>query len=141
ALALGQHAHQRLEGGGLARPVAAHQGHDLAAAHFEVHVVQDLRCAIPGLQAAGAQQCVLGFRCHVHAVSAAAAAAGCLFFSKVFPVPKYTSCTLGWSRSSSGLPSAIRRPRASTIIRSAYAKTTSMLCSVNSTAMPRSVTN
>ena len=60
ALALGQHAHQRLERGGLARAIAAHQRHHLAAAHLQVHVVQDLRRAVPGLQPAGAQQCRFG---------------------------------------------------------------------------------
>ncbi|CFW03928.1 Uncharacterised protein [Bordetella pertussis] len=48
---------------------------------------------------------------------------------------------MGWLRISCAPPSAMRRSRASTIMRSAYANTTSMLCSVNSTAMPRSTTS
>src|SRR4029453_15776035 len=129
ALALDQHAHQRLQGGRLAGAVAAHQRDDLAAVDLQGHVEQDVRGTVPDVQPAGLQKSGVA-----HAVTTA-------FFSKVLPLPKYTSCTFGWSRISAGLPSAVRGPRASTSSRSAYANTTSMLCSVNSTARPRSVTS
>ncbi|MNW06029.1 hypothetical protein D3C71_2023650 [compost metagenome] len=85
ALALGQHTHQRLESGGLARAIAAHERHDFAPANVQVHVVQDLRRAVPSLQAFGLEQQFFGLvGRHGHAASALAAA----FFSNVLPVPK-----------------------------------------------------
>ena len=50
--------------------------------------------------------------------------------------PRYTACTRGSARTASGVPSAMILPRSSTITRSAKPNTTSMSCSVNSTAMP-----
>ena len=45
-----QQAHHRLEGGGFAGAVAAHQRHHFAAPHFEVHVVQYFCAPVPGAQ-------------------------------------------------------------------------------------------
>src|SRR6218665_1841736 len=135
AAAPAQHADERLARGGFCGAVAAHERDDFAAPHFEVDVVEDLRGAVPGAQGLGFQKRFV----RAHAVTPNAAAFSAIF-SKVLPLPKYTSCTFGWSRISSGLPCAMRRPRASTIMRSAYANTTSMLCSVKSTAMPRWMT-
>ena len=45
-------AHDRVQGRGLAGAVAAEQRHQLAAADLEVDAMQDVRFAVPGLQAA-----------------------------------------------------------------------------------------
>ena len=63
AAPLGQHAHQRLERGGLAGAVAAHERHHLAAPHLQVDVVEDLRGAVPGAQGLGFEEDV------VHAIA------------------------------------------------------------------------
>src|SRR5688500_15932057 len=123
AAAPGHEPHDGLQRGALAGAVAAHQRHYLAAAHFEGHLEQDLGGAVPGVQALHRQR-----RAH-------------RAFSKVRPVPKYTSCTLGFSRMARASPSAMSCPRASTMMRSACANTTSIECSVNSTAMERSRTS
>src|SRR5271165_2933384 len=44
-------AHDRLQGGRLARAVAAEQGHDLALAHVEIDAVENVRFVVPGLEA------------------------------------------------------------------------------------------
>jgi hypothetical protein len=48
--ALADDAHHRLQRGGLAGAVAAEQRDHLAFVHVEIHAVQDVRFAVPGLQ-------------------------------------------------------------------------------------------
>ena len=50
-------AHDRLQRRRLAGAVAAQQRHQLAAADLEAHAVQDVRFAVPGLQAVDLEQC------------------------------------------------------------------------------------
>src|SRR5271165_93779 len=50
ARTLADDAHDRLQGGRLARAVPAEQGHDLALAHVEIDTVEDVRFVVPGLQ-------------------------------------------------------------------------------------------
>ncbi len=57
-------AHDRLQGGGLADAVAPQQRHHLALGDGEVHAVQDVRLAVPGVQVGDAQQLPLPY-CHV----------------------------------------------------------------------------
>jgi hypothetical protein len=47
----GHQSHDRLERGGLARAVAAEQGDDFTAVHFEVDVEEHARAAVAGAQA------------------------------------------------------------------------------------------
>ncbi|MCY1376143.1 hypothetical protein D9M69_636130 [compost metagenome] len=49
-------AHERLEQGGLAHAVAAHQADGLALADGEVHAAQDVAGAVVGVQARGLNQ-------------------------------------------------------------------------------------
>ena len=51
SVALADDAHDRLQRRRLARAVAAEQRDDLARAHVEIDAVQDVRFAVPGLQA------------------------------------------------------------------------------------------
>jgi hypothetical protein len=46
----GQHAHDGLDGGGLAHAVAADQGYDLARGDVQVHAEQHFARAVAGLQ-------------------------------------------------------------------------------------------
>ena len=50
ALTTRHQAHDRLHGGGLAGAIAAQQRHHLALAHFEIHPMQDVALAVPGVQ-------------------------------------------------------------------------------------------
>ena len=56
ALAARHHPHQRAQGGGLPRAVPAEQGHQLAGANLEVHAVEDVTLAVPGLEPLDVEQ-------------------------------------------------------------------------------------
>src|SRR5262245_6292668 len=125
ASAQGHQAHDRFHGRGLAGAIATHQRDHFASTNLEAEVIQDARSAVPGAQAFN--------RKHRFA--------HCTAPAKVFPVPKYTSRTCALWRIVAASPSAIRRPLANTMMRSAKANTTSMECSVNRTEIPRSTTS
>ena len=74
-----QQRHQRLQGGGLAGAVAAHQRDHFAAADLKREVEQDARRAVPGVEAFDLQHGV-GYVC--------AAAASWPALAKVLPVPR-----------------------------------------------------
>src|SRR3954466_7718863 len=50
-LAPRHHAHDRLERGGLAGAVAAEQRDHLTLAHLEIDTMEDVRLAVPGVEA------------------------------------------------------------------------------------------
>ena len=55
----GSAAHQAqdgFDGGGAPGSIASEQGHHLALVHRQVHAMQDVRLAIPGVQVADAQK-------------------------------------------------------------------------------------
>ncbi len=63
ALALADHAHDRLQSRGLAGAVAAQQRHHLARRHVEVDAVKDMGFPVPGLEPAHLQQRRRRMRC------------------------------------------------------------------------------
>src|SRR5712691_8766921 len=56
ALSPRHHAHDGLERGGLARPVASEQRHHLPRPHLEADAAQDVRLAIPGIEVPDLEQ-------------------------------------------------------------------------------------
>ena len=126
--ALADQAHDRLHGRRLAGAVAAHQRHHLAAADLEGKVVKNARGAVPGAQASRPRAWLRSWR----ALRARRRSCRCRNRPRALAA---------LSRIDAASPSAISRPRASTMMRSAKANTTSIECSVNSTEMPRSTTS
>ena len=63
-------AHDRSEQGRLARAVAAHDGHDLAASHFEVDAAQRGRLAVASLESGDPHEGLSGRGCDVAHVAA-----------------------------------------------------------------------
>ena len=106
-------AHDRLHRRRLAGAVAAEQRHHLAGRRLERHAEQDVGAAVVGVQVRRRRASISPARVRRDRP----------------PAPR------GSARTSAGVPSAISRPRSSTMMRSAWAKTTSMSCSVNSTAI------
>ena len=58
------HAHEGLERGRFAGAVAAHEGHHLTTPHLQRYVKQNLRRAVPGVEALHLQQRRSGVFCH-----------------------------------------------------------------------------
>ncbi len=58
ALTLVDQTHDRLHGGGLARAIAPHERHHLAAANLETEIVENARGAVPCTQSLDGQHAV-----------------------------------------------------------------------------------
>ena len=98
-----QQSHDRLHGGGFARPVPAEEGHRLAFADFQAQVVEHVAQAVKRVDGIDFEHYSL----------------------------RYTRWTSAFARTSSTVPSARKAPLCSTVILSEMPSTTSMSCSTS----------
>src|SRR6202011_1187214 len=102
--------HDRAHGRGLADAVPAEHGGHLGRRNRQIDAVQDVAGAVEGVHGFEAQH-----------------------YSNP---PRYALCTSPFALTASGAPSAMTRPRCSTVILSARRNTTSMSCSTRITVRP-----
>src|SRR6185312_9934038 len=116
-------AEDRLERRRLSRRVAAEQRDELALAHLEVEVLEDVDLPVVGVDRVQPQQRCPAVRAH---------------FVLAFRRPRYASTTRGSVATVSKEPSAILTPWSSATTRSEMPSTTCMSCSITRIVKPPS---